>query len=57
MFSAGVRAHYQASQLAAPKMIAQGGGDDRANTSTLGRTEASARRLWRVESRYGQDDR
>jgi len=26
MFSAGVRAHYQASQLAAPRMIAQGRG-------------------------------
>ena len=56
MFSAGVRAHYQASQLAAPSMIARRRGLI-VNISSLGGAEAHRqRRLRRVESRDRQDD-
>ena len=55
MFSAGVRAHYQASQLAARTMIARRRGLI-VNYLILGRTKAHRqRRLWRVEGGDRQD--
>ena len=56
MFSAGVRAHYHASQLAAPSMIARAAGTDREHLVLGGAETYRQCRVRRVESRDGQDD-